>query len=161
MKTIPQISIESQTLYDRLIKLQVNEEVSYKELNILIGRDVQDGAYGQLRTAIRKALSENQFVIECVRGVGVKRLDDIATVEVGMDHLKRSRRMAKRGVRKLGAVQEFDKLPNDKKVAHNAAMSILGAIFSMGSSSNVKKIEAKVEEAKSRLPVAKMLEAMA
>lgn len=156
--TIPQISIDAQTLFDRLIECQVGATLSYADMNRLIGRDVQHDGHGVLQTARRKALRERRYVFGTISKVGIKRMNDIEIVDGGQYDLDHIRRQSKRAARKLASV-DFNTLPNDKKIRHNAFMSVLGVLTQMTGASSVKQIEQKVGSAQLRLSVDETLAA--
>ena len=100
-KAIPEISIESTLLIDRLKTLEVDEVVTWDELSNLIGRDVRKEAYHNLGTARNRLLRDERMVFECVRKVGVKRLSDDGIVVSAESGLQRIKRASRRSFRKL------------------------------------------------------------
>ena len=96
-RTIPELSIDSKMLYDRLIKAEVGAVIPYRELTEVISRDVQGPARGNMNTARHRALRHNGMVFEAVWKVGLKRLNDTEVVAVGEASLGRIRRVARRG----------------------------------------------------------------
>lgn len=153
-KSIPELSVESKLLYERLRSLTVDECVSYQELGGLIGRNVQEEGRCNLGTAIRKCLSEDRIHIACIRTIGVKRIRDDAVV-TGGDALARIARLGNKRRRSLHAVS-YDDLPKNLQVAHNTELSQLGVIRHFTTSATARKISSHVE--KSELPVGKTLE---
>lgn len=157
-KAIREISVDSQVAMKRLSQAKVGQTITYDELSTLLGRNVQREARYCLQTACRRLLTDERMVFEAVRGVGMKRLDDVGIVDVGQHYIRRVHNTARRGAKKLMCVQEFDKLPNDKKVEHNASLSVLGMLNHVTKNKEIAKIEKKVEQASGQLPLAKMLE---
>lgn len=158
MRTIFEMSIDSQTILKRLSEAEIGEVISYSDMNKLIGRSVQAEAHYCLQTAMRNMLSDGK-VFAVVRGEGVRRLADAEIVGVGEYALAHMRRTARRAGRKLLAVEDFDALPNEIKIRHNAIASVLGAIEHFSHPLRVKRIEGKVAQAQARLPLKKTLEA--
>lgn len=156
MKTIPEISMETRMLRDKLSALKIGDVITYAELNELIGADVQDSSRSHLASAIRGLLADKQMVFGTVRGHGVKRLTDVEIVAIGDEVLPRLRRAAKRATRKLLAVADFSALPNDLKLRHNAVVSSLATISFFSKDTRVKEIE-KQSGATQPLPVGKVL----
>ena len=157
-RTIPELSIDSKMLYDRLIKAEVGAVIPYRELTEVISRDVQGPARGNMNTARHRALRHNGMVFEAVWKVGLKRLNETEVVAVGEARLGRIRRVARRGLEKLGSVQKFDALPEAAKVKHNAAVSILGAFRLMSAPDKMKKFEQEIANTQGKLALAGTLE---
>jgi hypothetical protein len=151
------MSIDTRAVYDRLKAAGVDEMVSFRALGEALGRKVA-GDDPSVQSAVRKMLSEG-YLFDNVRGEGYKRLNDVEVVQTAEREREGIRRKARRAVKKLSCVQNFEKLPNDLKVKHNAAISGFGAIAQMLTAGNMKKLEGKVEAAQQQLPLAKTLEA--
>lgn len=156
-KSIPELSLDTRLIYDRLVQAKVDETVGYGELTTLIGRDVRTSARHLLTSAMHRAESQDDMVFACVWGVGVKRLTDREIVGVGDQALSRSRRAARRGARKLSKVRDFSTLSDSEKITHNARLSVLSAIESIASGSAMRKVEKRVSETMQTLPLAKTL----
>ncbi len=159
-KSIAERSIDTDTLVRRLREVDVGGFVSYENLNELIGRDVQNGARHILRSAVMILLREDRRVFAPVRDEGLKRLNDREIVGTGLETTARIRRLARRGARKVTAVENYDALPKADQVAHNTHLSIFGAIGQFTRPRMVQRLTGAVEEAQKRLPLAKMLEAV-
>jgi len=50
-RSIPEMSVDTRLLIERLSRVEIGDFVSYKELSEVIGRDVQGAARGNLTTA--------------------------------------------------------------------------------------------------------------
>jgi hypothetical protein len=157
-RTIPQLSVDTQLIYDRLCKANPGEVLTYTELSSLIDRDVQGVGRGVLNSARNMALRQNRFVFECIRNEGIKRLDDSAIVESGTDTIQRIRRAARKGALKLSSVKDFNGMNNGEKIRHNALISTLGVISHFSREVNIKRIETKVEEAQDKIPLQRTLD---
>lgn len=158
-RSIPGLSIDTKTLEDRLRTLKEDETISYQDLTFLIGRDVTNGARSNLMSARSRLLNEG-IVIACVRGVGVKRINDTEKIGEGLRYLKKIRRGARKTAKVVAAVENFDSLPKDLQVQHNLTMSVLGLVTHMTKSSTIKQLEGKIDQEKKALPVARTLEAL-
>jgi len=156
-KTLFEMSIDTRMLYDRLKKAAVGEVVSFAQMTDTLGRQVE-GANSNLQSALRRLEGEG-IAFANVRGVGYQRMNDVEVVNTAEHAREGIRRKAKRAVKRLTCVQEFDKLPNELKVKHNAALSGFGAIASIMSPGRVKALEEQVMKAGAQLPLAKTLEA--
>jgi len=155
-----QLSVDARLIFERLIAAKVGDEIQYTELSGLVGIDVQYRSRHILVSAIHKALYDRRMVFASIRNVGVTRLKDDDIIASSEGDLRRIRRVSRRSIRKLAAV-EFDKLSNESKIKQNAFMSMMGALTSFASQPNIKRIEAHVTTAHQALPLAKTLEAFA
>lgn len=157
-KISTEMNADSRAIYERLGKASVGDTVTYAELKALARRDVQSGDRYILATAIRNSLRDGR-VFGCVRAIGVKLLNDGEIIADAESVTPRIRRLSRRASRKLTAVHDFDKLPNDAKIKHNTLLSVFGAIASIGKDTNVAKVEQKVRETSQTLSIAQTLEA--
>lgn len=160
-RVIQLLSVDSKAIYDRLVRLEVGEMVTYSELSNLINRNIQskEGRF-HLYTAQRRALNENYMVFGCIRNMGVKRLNDEEIVGTGHHTIGRIRRMSRRGFRVVTAVKEFDKLPNAVKIQHNTYASLLGAMSLATTEIRVRKLEDRVQVAQCKLSLEGTLKAI-
>lgn len=156
----PQItmSLDTQMLYERLEKAQIGDLIKYEELSAIIGSDVQIKGRGSLQSARKMAMRDKSMVFESVRDIGIKRLADAEIVRSGQAYISRIRRHARRGMRVLVSVQNFEALPNDLKIRHNATASMLGAVAQFSGGAAQKRIEDAVEAAGNKISYAKTLE---
>lgn len=157
-KTIAAISIESLELIKRLSTAKVGELIPYKELSDIAMSDVQTEKRGALVTATKHLLNEKQMVFEAVRNVGLKRANDSEIVAHSEGPIEKIRRISKRAMKRLTCV-DFDKLPNDQKIAHNSKMSVLGVLHQVTAPGKLKQIEAQVAKTNTRLNLETTLEA--
>lgn len=159
-RSIPELSIDTQTLERALLTVAVGEVVGYESLSKLIGRNVQNGATHLLQSARRRVQRDHHIVFEPVRGEGLKRLDDEGKARSGESALAKIRSTARRGQEKLLCVDDFDSLSNDAKIKHNLSLSVLGALRQVAKATTMKRLEGKVSNSKhDALPVAKFLDA--
>jgi len=156
-RTIPGLSIDTKLIYDLLSKCDPGDIVAYRTLSELISRDVQGAARSCLQSAMRRLVNDG-VVFSCVRGVGIKRLSDSEIVGEGPATLAKIRRAVRRAGRKLQAVQDYDSLSHESQIAHNATISMFGALNHMSQPKTFKKLEGKIEETRASLPLAKTLE---
>lgn len=155
---IQQLSIDAKMIYERLIASSVGDTITYSELSELIGRDVQRTGRGALVTARRRARNIDRMVFGTVRTSGLTRLSDAQIVETGEGALSHIRRAARRGAQTVLCVQNFNSLPNEKKVQHNTYVSMLGMMAEVAKPAKIRAIEKSVEATQAALPLAKMLE---
>ena len=157
-KSIPEMAIDTRLLLQRLLKAKIGEVITYKELNEVISRDVQQEANGCLQSAMKAAL-RHEMVFSTMRGIGIKRLTDRELAGIGeatRNHITRSARIA---MRKMGLVRDFKALTNEEKIRHNTGLAMLGAVAHISSPKQAKALEGKINATMSVLPVQKTLEA--
>lgn len=151
--TIQRASIDAQVIAERLAKCEIGGEVSYSELNKIINRDVQVKARSVLDTARR-------MVFGVIMNVGLRRLNDVEIVGTGQHTIDHIRKTSKRGAVRLGCVKDFNSMPTEARIKHNAALSTLGTLAHFTGSAAQAKVCAAVEVANGKLPLAKLLAAV-
>lgn len=138
------IHVDAAIILARLKNSAPGQVIGYKELSNLIGRNVQAEARYIMETARRHAKKERIY-FGVVTNVGLQRLDDSGKVKVGSGMLSKIRRTSRRAAQTLAAVENFNTLPNDLKVAHNTALSVYGIITQATSRKLQDKIAERVE----------------
>jgi len=159
LAAIPEMSVDARTLMERLQRCQVDETVSYEELSILIGRDVQRDVRYLLATARLRLLEDddNPMYFGAVTNVGLKRLaaiDLVGTGEQSLQHIRRTSRRAAR-VQAIVPLQELDAVTKRNALFYQ---SMFGVLTCMTQHKVVKALETKVEA--TALPVGTMLAEM-
>ncbi len=159
-KTIPEISIETTLLYERLIKMQADEVISYKELSKLCGRNVQKEAYANCATARRKAERSGNFVIKVIPKVGLKRLHSFSEYDsLAQKELKHLRKRSSKAFRDYNTFQGYDDLKPEEKVKVLTTQTLLAFIHTSTGKNKQSKIEQVVQQTNQKLPYTKTLEA--
>lgn len=144
-KSIIEISADTRLLYQRLMKLQPDEVISYKVLSDIIGRDVCGRARGNLGSARRMA-ERDGIVTSCVWKEGVKRLTDAENVNSsGAVYRQRIRKAGNRTIRKMATV-DFQNLSAEDKIRHNAEISQIGTIVFCAGEDRTERLKGKVSE---------------
>lgn len=157
-RPIAELSLETQVIVERLGKAAVGDLVTYQELRDLTGLDVQHDGRGVMESARRICQRDSRMVFGAVMNEGLKRLDDQGIVGTGGVTLKRIGRAARRGVRTLGCVKDFDALPESARVEHNMSVSVLGALGQMTKRNKLEQVRLAVSNAQTKLPLARTLE---
>lgn len=152
-------SANTKALMDALRIITIGGEASYSHLSEQIGRNVQAEARGALGSA-RRALLREGIRFDVVRDVGLRRMTDSEVARSGARGMRLVHSAARREAKKLTAVEKFDALPNEDKVAHNAAMSVLGAVAHFTAPKQVQLIEAATGQTQRRLPIADSLDTL-
>jgi hypothetical protein len=158
-RSIPELSIDTQTIERLLITSAIGEVISYDAMTSAIGRDVRDARH-LIASACRRLLREQHMVFAAVVNVGLKRLDDAGKIGAGQWHLQRVRRQAKFAVDKTTAVEDFDALPNALKVEHNVVLAQAGVLKHFTSRKTAKRIGEGVNAPTKRLSLQDSLAAM-
>ncbi len=161
-KPIPTISAEASILHNRLRKLKPGETVTYVELSRTCGMDVTtDKGRGRLETARQAALREDGFVIESVRGLGVKRLEDEEKLAIGDQVRKRTRRAAVRAGRKLSRIDDYEALTREQKSELNAHRTYVGAVALFSTAAARRQVRELTDQANDTIAARKALEMFA
>lgn len=154
---IGQISVDSRLIYERLSKVEIDEVITYDELNKVIGRDVQKGAYSCLVTAKKMAERYDRKVFGTIVKIGIKRLTGNDVVDTGDGKITHMRRTAARGIRQLATV-DYEVLDEKHKTKHNVTLSTMGCLQMMLKPGKLKGIEEEVKSKSSPLSLAQTLE---
>ena len=157
---IKEINIESRLLFNRLKEMNIGEFVKYSELNEIIGCNVQQEGRGYMDTARKMCERELDRAFGTVINEGLKCLEDKEVIETAVFAVGHIRRTSRKYIKKLRCVKDFASLPNEEKIRFNAYASALGVMSNMTKTSNMKKIEAKVQDTQESLPYIKALEAL-
>lgn len=145
-------------IVSRLRVVAVGETVTYDALKSTLGFDVR-GKRGSLQTAQEILLRSERMAFKSIANVGLERLDDIGKVDRSAGYERKLRKTATRGLRMLGCVENFDAMPNEKKIEHNTRAAVLGVVKHATDRNTIKKLRESVTTASESLPLAKTLEA--
>src|SRR5690606_2819716 len=116
---------------------------TYEALSKAACADVKATAGRSVLYRARQALLSRGVVIDSVPGVGVKRQDDVGKIKVATSRRGRALRQVKHGARALGAVSDWNALPDAEKAeANKLSVQFAGTVTVLGSR---KKITANVE----------------
>jgi hypothetical protein len=160
MRTIPELSIDTQTIERLLAALPIGGVVTYRVLSDAIGRDVQGAARGNLYTARRRLLHRERMVFDVLVNDGLKRLDDAGKVMAGRAHVHRAVAQARLARRKTAAVDDFNALPNALKVEHNLTLAQAGVMVYMAGPQGTTQLQTKIATTPQPLALAAVLDAM-
>lgn len=145
--TNPENEIIVQKLSDALSAVSVGDVMPYIKLNKLVGRDVQNGNRYLLLKAQDRAEKNSGCIFESVRSVGIKRLNASEAPEVGLTAIRRIRRKAKRGARRLGHINS-NSLSDSERKRTIAYGSLLGVIAMMADGNKARTLAAVADPAK-------------
>lgn len=156
MKSIPELAEETKVLENDLDQLEPGEMIEYEKLSKSIGRDVRKHAVGNLASARRRLRNNKRKRFECVRGKGIKRLNDSEIVAAADGGLRGIRRKTNKELKNLSCA-EFSNLSEDDKNKHRTYTTQMGTIGLFTKQSSTKKIATKINEIQEALPVGKTL----
>ena len=152
-------SIETTVLIERVKTMKPGDLIRYDELSRLIGQDVRGEARHILRSARHICQREYQVVTDADPAIGIRRLTDVELTHDGLRLFTRIRRAAKRGVDRVTSVTDFNALPDEEKIRHNATLSALFVINHMTKPRSIDRIAGSVNtENTGQLPIARTLE---
>lgn len=129
--TIGRASVEAQDLAKLLEKAEVGQVFTYSEMNDAAKADVQQ-RNTILQTARRMSMRSKRIVFGTLHGVGIKRLDDDEIPDEAASHVKRARRIARKGTTKLECA-DLTKMRPEMKVKTITTRTILGLFAASGS----------------------------
>lgn len=119
---------------DTLKRLPIGNVVHYEDLNALAAKDVQAGGRYLLARAIALVEKETGHRFGIVTGRGVKRLADEEIPAVGSDYVRRTRRVAARGVKKMtGLSANLSESARTRIVGYRTVLSVAAAVTTMDS----------------------------
>lgn len=156
-KNVFEMSIDTRMLYEALKKVEIGETIRFAVLGETIGRKVSGGT-PNLQSALHRLLGEGKAFAN-VRGVGYQRMTDVDVVNSAEREREGLRQKAKRAGKRLTCVHDFERLPNELKIKHNAALSAFGAIAACMSPARMKQVEEQVAVSRAQLPLARTLQA--
>ena len=157
-KSFPKVGLDSQLLYERLIKAVPGDLISYEELSEIVGRNVQTDAYSSLRTARNRARSQDRIVFAAIDNVGLKCLEDEGLVDRAGKAIQSARNKMRNGIKDMSCIQNYDTLSDSQKVRHNA----FGAILLLGNRitapRKIKALEGMVSQKMQKLTLRQTIE---
>ena len=153
-----EISVETRLLYQALVKIKPGEDIAYTTLTEAVGYKVE-GGNSHLQSAINQCFRNDGIVFDNIRGVGYRRLTDSEIVDAATRDTDAIRRKSRKAAKRLASVSKFEALPPEKRIEHNARLSLFAAITSMSKQSSVDEIKSDVAAFGNQLPFAKTLEA--
>lgn len=133
-------------LVARLKVSPVGAIVTYDELSAAIGSDVrQPKGRGWLYGARTVLLRDDGIVFSPVRGVGLQRLTDHEKVASGQDALRRIRRTARRGDRRVESGLRSNSLTPEDRATGNGYRMVFATIDSVARVRPIRPAAANTE----------------
>jgi hypothetical protein len=150
-------SADTDWLVKRLMKVPTGETLSYDDLSKELGRNVRDEAYSCLQSARHIVERQEHRLFDVIRGVALKRVDDLGGLRIVGRDQKHIARTARRGVRRLGTCVDRDQLPNNDRQSYDLSAATLGMVAHVTRPQTQKKLAARVTAS---MPTTKALEAL-
>jgi|GEM_PF-3330767 len=136
-----QPAAESARLKSRLLEMDVDQLISYQEINEIINENPQKPKGRSIVYAALKALrAENQIVFGCVENEGYKRLSDAEIMESSNADIAGIRKRAGRSSNKLECADPGT-LSLSQRVTYHAISTVLSFMRASTSAKRIKTIE--------------------
>ena len=153
-----EIAVDTRLLHQALSKVRPGEEISYAKLSEVVGYKV-DGANTNLQSAIRRCFSNDEIVFDNIRGTGYRRLTDEEIISAATRDTDALRRKSRKAAKKLAVVTTVNEMAPEKRIEHNARLSLFAAITAMTKPKAIEQLKSNVSSFGTELPFAKTLEA--
>jgi len=143
-KTIPEISSETRLLVAKLESIVLGparNTAEYQVLSSACGRDVQREGRHNLRSAVAIVERDRECALECVHGVGIRRMNDEDVPALGEHARKGIHRKARKAVRRMARATRNAELSSDAQAKLVAEMSVSGAIALFTRPRRFKRVE--------------------
>ena len=152
----PEYAAEVSALADLLKSASISATVSYRQMSVAIGRDVQKEARISLLKARKLVEKETGARFETVIKVGVKRLAAHDLPGIGTHSRRRIGALSRRAYARLMNISNNDITPEIERRLH-AERAHLGAIALVSKETSHVKIEDAVRTVGAEIPAAKVL----
>lgn len=153
-----EIAVDTRLLYQALTKLRPGEQITYAQLGEVVGYKIE-GSNSHLQSAIRRCFSIDDMVFDNIRGEGYRRLTDAEIVDAATRDTDALRRKSRKAAKRLASVTTVDQMAPEKRVEHNARLSLFAAITAMTKPKAIDALKSTVSAVGNELPFAKTLEA--
>ena len=146
---------ETGLFVERFRKLETDEMLTYGELSVMVGYNVQTKR-SHLDSARRIILAEENVLIETIHGVGLRRSGNTGALGAGTRSRERICRESRRGLRRLGCA-DIAVMDNAQRLQFNGTAGVLGVLQECAKPKTARQLEGRVKAAGERLPVQKIL----
>lgn len=148
--------VETKLIYQRLIKAEIGELVTYDELTQIVGTDIRKRRHW-LDSAKDKAEREGYF-FGPVTGQGVRRMTHDEAVAL-IDPTEKTQRAARKAIRRSERL-DYDSMTPESRVYVTVVRATAHATLVLNSPKAAKAISASAKESQHELTVQKTLEAI-
>ncbi len=156
LQTNPENAADIETIKSILSASPIGQTIPYARISAAIGRDITENRWllGRART---EAEAETGGLFETVRNEGVQRLTSDKVPDVGLHCIRKIKRAAKRGYRRLDTVRVNDLAPavSARLIAHK---SQLGAVSLVADGRRSVSIAKEVTQTGTTVPAGRVLE---
>ena len=143
-RTNPENAPIIEKIAEMLAAVSIGDTLAYMAIDAATGRRVAGKDRHLLQAAREQAEKNMGCLFECVRSVGIKRLTSDATPDVGLQAIRRCRKAAKRGVRRLERVNTNSMSDSEvKRVVGFRCM--LGAIVLVADGNKARTVAAVID----------------
>lgn len=148
-------SIDVKVLCDKMRPTEVGKTVTYQELSVAIGRDVQRGARPQMYAALRRLARDEGVFFDTVRGVGLVRQSNDDVASGGETVIAKTSRALHRSVARVSAPDPTTLSPGArlKQAGHQAIVATLQAVIR-----KAPQIEGAIESSGDVIPYGRVLD---
>ena len=153
-----QVSADALALHEHLILTPVGGVATYARLGDAINKPV-NGSCGALRTARLIAQREDGAIFACIKGEGLKRLDDEGIVSLAGTQTLSVRRHARTVGRRLGAAV-FENLREASRMRAIGIASVLAVVCDLAQEKSVLKVTQAATGRSAQLPIRDTLVAL-
>lgn len=134
-------------LADRLCALSIGHTLSYAEASAAVGRDVTGPARHLLARAREVAEKRLGCIFECSRNMGVTRVPPSIAPEIGLSAIRKVRKAANRGRRRLRRIgtNSLTEAETKRVIAYQ---SMLGAVALVADGNKARTVAAVADPVK-------------
>lgn len=148
---------ETELLIKFLQGAEIGQVFTYAQMNEAAKDDVQ-ARNTILNTARRTLLrTPHRMVFGTITGIGIKRLSDEEIPDEGANVVKRSHRLAKRGIRKMDCA-DIGKMTPETKIKHITTKTVLSLFAGAGSRKTHNLAEQSARVCNGEMKVGKIAE---
>jgi hypothetical protein len=142
------MSADTRFFFQELQKLNSGTTITYDELTDLIGwTNKKVSSTTPALQSARRALLSRQIVIDSVRLVGVRRLNDSEKIASAQKEIVGIRSKSRQGAKKLISVDNYATLSNHDQLAHTTQMTVFAFTRDLASAKGMKKVQAACQMA--------------
>ena len=146
-KVIGIVSFETQSLAERLAQATLEAPfISYTTISGIIRKNAQTNGRYHLEAAKGIVFREKGMLFGTVWNEGVKLLSDTERVSTGEGTKDRMRRLARKGIRCVTSVLNFDALPQEQKVKHHLYVTLFRVTEQSTRPKKILQLEGEVKD---------------
>ena len=144
-RKIGSTSAEAKAIFEKLKTAQPGDEITYAEINQIIGRDVRKYCKSALDTARKMCMQDQRIVFDVIPNVGLKRLQNEQIPKLSRRGFKHIRNTAKKYV-KVTMCADYEHLSHEGRLEFNYALTGLEPIRELSSLTAEKRIKEAITD---------------